>query len=493
MNLARSLFFAQLFKRKHAIIGKNHTEDDKMVKQFKVAVLGGGPGGYVAAIRAALGGATVALIEGGNVGGTCLNVGCIPTKTLLAGAEMLHKVRKAEEFGISVGNVSFDYAKMEQRKDAVVTKIRKSLEGLIAAHKVTIVKGYGRLISPNQIKVGDEIIEAEKIIIATGSEPRNMPAFPFDGKKVHSSTTILDLTELPKSLAIIGGGVIGAEFASLFAEFGVAVHIIEMLPTIVATEGKAVAAALTAAFQKKGIKITTDAMVESLDTSREGVVVHLKGKEPLTAEMALVAVGRKLNTENIGLDKAGVYVDERGVIPVNDMMETNVSHIYAIGDITAKWMLAHVASHQGIVAAQNAVGEMSHMHYEAVPSVVYTHPETATVGYTLEKALEKGYKAVVGKFPFVALGKSQAAIETDGFAQVIIDKDTHAILGAQVVGHEASSLVAQMALAIQNEITIEGITDTIHAHPTIAEAWLEAALIAMETPIHLPPPAKKNA
>lgn len=463
-----------------------------MVKQFKVAVIGGGPGGYVAAIRAALGGATVALIEGENVGGTCLNWGCIPTKTLLAGAEMLHKVKRADEYGIHVEGISFDFAKMEQRKDQVVTKIRKSLEGLIAAHKVILIKGYGRFASPTQIKVGDEIIEAEKIIIATGSEPRNMPAFPFDGQKIHSSSSILGLKALPKSIAIIGGGVIGCEFASLYAEFGVEVHIIEMLPLIAATEGKAVSGALTAAFQKKGIKMTMNALVESIDTSREGVVVRLKGGESIAAEIALVAVGRKLNTDNAQLDKAGVYVDERGVIPVNDKMETNVSHIYAIGDITAKFMLAHVASHQGVVAAQNALGIDSVMHYEAVPSVIFTHPETATVGYTLEKALEKGYKATVGKFPFAALGKAQAAIETEGFAQVVVDKDTHAILGAQVVGHEASALVAQMALAIQNEITIDGVTDTIHAHPTIAESWLEAAMVALETPIHLPP-LKKNA
>lgn len=463
-----------------------------MVRQFKVAVLGGGPGGYVAAIRAALGGATVALIEGENVGGTCLNVGCIPTKTLLAGAEMLHKVKRADEYGIHVEAVSFDFGKMENRKDQVVTKIRKSLEGLIASHKVTLIKGFGHFVSPHEIKVGDEIIEAEKIIVATGSQPRNMAAFPFDGEKIHSSTTILALKELPKSIAIIGGGVIGCEFASLYREFGVDVHIIEMLPLIASTEGKAVSAALTAAFQKKGIKMTTNALVEGVDTSREGVLVHLKGGESIAAEIALVSVGRKLNTDNISLDKAGVYVDERGVIPVNDKMETNVAHIYAIGDITAKWMLAHVASHQGVIAAQNALGLACVMHYEAVPSVVFTHPETATVGLTLEKALEKGYKATVGKFPFAALGKAQAALETEGFAQVVIDQDSHAILGAQVVGHEASALIAQMALAIQNEITLEGVAETIHAHPTIAESWLEAAMVALDTPIHLPP-MKKNA
>ena len=463
-----------------------------MRRQFKVTVIGGGPGGYVAAIRAALSGASVALIEGEHMGGTCLNWGCIPTKTLLAGAEMLHKVKRADEYGIHVEGVSFDYSKMEARKNLVVTKIRKSLEGLIAAHKVVLIRGFGRCISPTEIKVGDEIIESEKIIIATGSEPRNIAAFPFDGKKVHSSNSILGLQALPKSIAIVGGGVIGCEFASLYAEFGVSVHIIEMLPLIASTEGLAVSGALTAAFKKKGIQITLNATVDGIDTEGEGVTVRLKGSDPIRADIALVSVGRKLNTSEVGLEKAGVFVDERGVIPVNDKMETNVSHIYAIGDITAKWMLAHVASHQGVVAAQNATGKVSHMHYEAVPSVVFTHPETATVGYTLEKALEKGYKAIVGKFPFAALGKAQAAIETEGFAQIIIDKDTHAILGAQVVGHEASVLIAQITLAIQNEITIDGLVETIHAHPTVAESWLEAAMVVLDTPIHLPPP-KKNA
>ena len=463
-----------------------------MKRQFKVTVIGGGPGGYVAAIRAALSGASVALIEGENVGGTCLNWGCIPTKTLLASAEMLHKVKRANEYGIHVEGVSFDYAKIEARKNSVVTKIRKSLEGLIASHKVCLIKGFGRCISPTEIKVGDEIIESEKIIIATGSEPRNIAAFPFDGKKVHSSNSILGLQTLPKSIAIIGGGVIGCEFASLYAEFGVAVHIIEMLPHIASTEGLAVSEALKAAFQKKGIKITLNATVEGVDIEGDGVSVLLKEADPISAEIALVSVGRKLNTGEIGLEKAGVFVDERGVIPVNDKMETNVSHIYAVGDITAKWMLAHVASHQGVVAAQNATGTVSHMHYEAVPSVIFTHPETATVGYTLEKALEKGYKAIIGKFPFAALGKSQASIETEGFVQIIIDKDTHAILGAQVVGYEASVLIAQVTLAIQNEITIDGLIQTIHAHPTVAESWLEAAMVVLDTPIHLPP-LKKNA
>ncbi len=459
--------------------------------RYQVAVLGAGPGGYVAAIRAALEGANVALIEGENVGGVCLNWGCIPTKALVANAEVLSKVRHAGDFGIQTGPVSFDFAFMSRRKDSVVEKIRKSLEGLIAAHKVTIIRGWGQLTSAAQIKVktgeGYQVIDADKIIIATGSVPRDMPAFPFDFERVHSSNSILGLTQLPKSLVIIGGGVIGAEFAGLYNELGVQVHVVEMMPTLIPTEAKALSQALEAVFKKKGIKITLNARVEGIEKTASGC--KLKGVDA-EGEMVLVAVGRSLNTQNIGLEKAGVYVDERGVIPVDDRMQTNIPGIYAIGDITAKYMLAHVASHQGIIAAQNAVGIPSKLDYRAVPSVIFTSPEIASVGYSLEKAQAAGYDAVVGKFPFMALGKSQATMETDGFAQIVMDRKTSAIIGAQVMGYGASSLIAPMVLAIQNELTIHCLAETIHAHPTIAESWLEAAQIVMDKPIHMPPARK---
>lgn len=462
-------------------------------KKFKVAVIGAGPGGYVAAIRAAQSGQPVALIEKEFLGGTCLNWGCIPTKTLLANADVLHKVKNAHLFGITVGDISFDYAQMKTRKDQVVEKIRKSLEGLINAHKVQIIRGTAELISSHEIKISgqtNEIIEAENIIVATGSRPKDIGAFPFDYKKIHDSTSILALNALPKSIAIIGGGVIGCEFASLYAELGVEVVILEALPSILPLETKAVSAHLTTAFTKKGIKIQTGVFVSKIETTDTGVKVHL-ADSVVESEIALVAVGRALNVNGLGLEKAAVFVDEKGFVPVNDQMQTNIPHIYAIGDITNKALLAHVASHQGIVAAMNAIGLKAKMHYEAVPNVIFTHPEIATVGLSQEKALEKGFKAVVGKFPFQALGKSIAAIDTEGFAQIIIDQPTGAILGAQVVGHEASSLIAPMTLAIQNELTIESITETIHAHPTIAEAWLEAALIGTGTPIHFPPQPKK--
>lgn len=463
-------------------------------QKFDIAVIGAGPGGYVAAIKASQSGESVCLIEKDFLGGTCLNVGCIPTKTLLANASVMQKIKAAELYGIFTGQIAFDYAKMKMRKDAVVEKMRKSLEGLIRSNGIVILSGHAEFLSPREIKLkGQEnkIIEAEKTIIATGSEPLDIPAFPCDHKKIFNSTSILELTSIPKTLAIIGGGYIGCEFASLFAELGSRVIILEALPSIVIAQGKSISEALTAAFRKKGIDIYTDVFVEGIDPIAEGLSVRLKNRDPINCDAALVSVGRKIISGHLGLEKAGVIVDDKGAIVVNEKMETNVPGIYAIGDVTGKFMLAHVASHQGIIAASNAVGQEAVMHYNAVPAVIFTSPEIATVGMTLEQATEKGYQAVVGKFPFQALGKSVAAIETEGFSQIIIDKTTGQILGAQVVGHEASILIAEMALAIDNELTVDCIIDTIHAHPTIAEGWLEAALLANDTPIHFPPKIKK--
>ncbi len=310
-----------------------------MNQKFDVAVIGGGPGGYPAAIKVAQSGKTCAIIESNTMGGTCLNRGCIPSKVLIAGAEALHKIRQAEEFGISVGKVSFDYKKMVSRKDTIVDKVRQGLEGLIAANKITLLKGYGKLTSPNTIKITGEFsgeIYADKIIIATGSEPREMPQFPFDHKRIHDSTSMLDIQELPKKLVIVGGGVIGCEFASLFIEFGVEVIILEALSRMIPMECSSVSAALTRAFTKRGVKMETSVFVEAIENTGQGITVRLAGGKTIEADMALVAIGRKLNTKGIGLEKAGVVVDEKtGIIPVNDKMETSVPGIYAIGDIAS--------------------------------------------------------------------------------------------------------------------------------------------------------------
>ncbi len=466
---------------------------EKEENHFDVIVLGSGPGGYPAAIRAAQNGKKTALIEAKELGGTCLNRGCIPSKTLIANAEVLQKVMEAKEFGVVIGEVSFDYTKMAARKDAIVAGIRKSLEGLIRSNGITLFRGFGKFLSPDTIKVQGEdnaVLSAENIIIATGSEPRSIPAFPFDGEKILDSTSLLERTTLPKSLVIIGGGVIGCEFACLHNTFDVDVTLIEMMPRIIPMEAESVSSALARSFQKQGIRIETNAMVKAIKTGQQGVIVELAGDRIIEAEIALVAVGRTMNTTGIGLEDAGVIPDKQGNIRVNEKMETNVRGIYAIGDIASPYWLAHVATHQGLVAANNASGIPAKMHYDAIPSVIYTKPEVATVGMSLEKAIERGFSATVGSFPFQALGKAQATMETEGFAQIVVEKVTGRILGAQVVGYEAGALVAEMAVAIANELTIESITETIHAHPTITEAWLEAALHSQETPLHLPPKRK---
>lgn len=463
-------------------------------KKFDIAVIGGGPGGYPAAIRAAQHGKSVALIEAKELGGTCLNRGCIPSKALIAGSEFLSNLSHAAKFGIHIKDITLDFGQLATHKDQVVNRMRTGLEGLIAANKITVFRGYGQLTGKNEIKItGNEPdwIEADKIILATGSEPRNISAFPFDYERIHDSTSLLELKNLPKSILIVGGGVIGCEFASMYAALGVNVTILELLPTIIATESKEIIQTLTRAFTSRGIKVETGVKVQKIDKTERGITAIVEGGKTYEAEMCLVSVGRSLNTQGIGLEKVGVLVLDTGLISVNEKMETSVDGIYAVGDIASKWWLAHVASHQGLVAADNACGKAAGMSYNAIPSVIFTTPEIGSVGLSLDEALKQGYKAKVGAFPFQALGKSQAALHTDGFAQVVIDEKTGQILGAQAIGFEAATLIAEMVLAITNELTVECVAETIHAHPTIAEVWLESAFLAEGLPLHLPPKFKK--
>lgn len=459
-------------------------------KKFDIAILGSGPGGYPAAIKAAQMGKKVALIEPNEVGGTCLNRGCIPSKALIANAHLWSKMARAEEFGISITGASFDFAKMKARKDKTVASLRNSLTHLIASNGVTLIRGYGKFLSAREIKVNGEencIVQADQTIIATGSEPRALPGFPIDGERIHDSTTMLNISELPKKIIIIGGGVIGCEFASLYNAFGVDVTVVELMERILPMECITISNALDKIFRKKNIAIKTSVKVEGVQREGGGITLLLSGGEKLAADMALVSVGRSLNSSAIGLDKAGVIVKPNGMIDVNSRMETNVPGIYAIGDLASKWWLAHVATHQGLVAARCACGEAAEMHYNAIPSVIFTDPEIGTAGKSLQQALDEGYPARLGTFPLLALGRSQAALETEGFAQVVVDSTTGQILGAQVIGAEASILIAEMASAIANELTLECVTETIHAHPTLAEAWPEAAFMAEGMPLHLPP------
>jgi dihydrolipoamide dehydrogenase len=463
-------------------------------KEFDLAVIGAGPGGYVAAIKAAQLGKSVALIEKDKLGGTCLNVGCIPTKTLLSNASVLHQIKRAAEFGIEVGPVALHYEKMKARKDQVIAKMRAGVEGLMKSNKVSVFYGTASFERAHELKVmGAEnfFIEADNIVIATGSIPFDIKAFPCDHDRILNSTSILELTRIPKTLAIVGGGYIGCEFASLFAELGTKVTILEALPSILTAQGPTVSQFMTKAMASRGIEIRTNVKVQSIKNEKSHAKVTLADGSALDAEYALVSVGRKAYTEGLGLEKAALALNDKGFLETDEKMETSAPGIYAIGDVIGKWMLAHVASHQGIVAAINACGGEAVVHYEAVPAVVFTTPEIATVGLTLETATAQGYAATQATLPFLALGKAQAALETEGFAQIVSDKKTGQILGAIVIGHEASNLIAEMTLAIQNELTLESILETIHAHPTIAECWHEVTGIALEMPINYPPRARK--
>lgn len=463
-------------------------------KKFDVCIIGSGPGGYPAAIKLAQSGKKVALIEATEIGGTCLNRGCIPTKALIANAEILSHIRKAKDFGIQVDGVKVNFPTMQKTKDDTVKGLKKSLEGLILSNNITIIRGYATFAGPHKLEVKGKdscFLTAPNIIIASGSEPKEIPAFAFDNTLIHSSTSILALEKLPEKMAIVGGGVIGCEFASLYSELGVKVTIIEMLDRIIPLEAPALSQALTKSFTASGIEIQTGIAVSSIQKNAKGVVITLADKKQIDASCALIAIGRSLNSDKLCLEKAGVKV-EKGAIVVDDTMKTNVAGIWAIGDVTGKSLYAHVATHQGIVAASNILGHSAHMNYDAVPGVIFTIPEIGSCGLTLEEAKKRGItSAKLASYPFQALGKAQAAHQTEGFAQIVIDEKTGQVLGGQVIGHEAGILLSSIAYAIANELTVECITETIHAHPTLSEVWMEAAFLVQDMPLHYPPIRKK--
>ncbi|UFT55259.1 dihydrolipoyl dehydrogenase [Chlamydia trachomatis] len=465
-----------------------------MNEAFDCVVIGAGPGGYVAAITAAQAGLKTALIEKREAGGTCLNRGCIPSKALLASAEIVAQIRHADQFGIHINGFSIDYPAMVQRKDTVVRSIRDGLNGLIRSNKITVFSGRGSLISSTEVKILGEtpsVIKAQSIILATGSEPRAFPGVPFSQQspRILCSTGVLNLKEIPQKMAIIGGGVIGCEFASLFHTLGSEVSVIEASQQILALNNPDISKTMFDKFTRHGIRFMLGASVSSIEDMGDRVRLTINGNIE-EYDYVLVSIGRRLNTENIGLDKAGVICDERGVIPTDSTMRTNVPNIYAIGDITGKWQLAHVASHQGIVAARNIAGHKDEIDYSAVPSVIFTFPEVASVGLSPTSAQQQGIPVKVTKFPFRAIGKAVAMGESDGFAAIISHETSQQILGAYVIGPHASSLISEITLAIRNELTLPCIYETIHAHPTLAEVWAESALLAVDTPLHMPPTRK---
>ena len=452
-------------------------------KSVDVAILGAGPGGYPAAIRLSQGGKSVALIEAKEVGGTCLNRGCIPTKTLLRAVLAPIKTNAAKN-----RFASEDWASLIQEKNSVVAGLRSGLEGLLRSNGVSLIYGRGTLVSPQEIEVQGKaplLVRASDIIIATGSEPRELPPIPFNHRTIFSSTSILDLPFVPASITIVGGGANGCEFASIFSSIGSHVTLVELLPRILPLEAEAVSSTITQAFLKEGIEVCTGESVTASVSDDSGVTVTLSSGKTIQSSIALVAAGRALNTDSIGLSAVGVRV-ERGAIPTDDRMATNINGIWAVGDITAKFLYAHVATHQGLVAAENILGRQKKMYYNAVPGALFTRPEVGSVGYSLEEAKKKGFSAESASFPLRALGRAHASGETEGFVQIVFEPATGRILGGQAVGYHAAELIAELTLAITNELTLECITDTIHAHPTFSEGWMEAAFIAEGKPLDFP-------
>lgn len=463
----------------------------------KLTIIGAGPGGYVAAIRAAQKGAQVTVIEGAEVGGACLNRGCIPTKTLIASAEALEHMRNAADFGIEApGEVGFNLAKIRERKDKVVSTQVKGIRGLFKSWGVDLIEGRASLLSPEVVRVvrkdGAAMdVKSDKIIIATGSRPAKLSAFPFDGVSVITSDDAVQLKRVPKSLLIVGAGVIGSEFAFIYRTFGSEVTMVEMMPRAISTEDEEMADLMEREFKKAKIKLLTNVKVEKVEKGNDGMMTATLGNgQQIKTEMILVSIGRSMNSEHIGLEDAGVAGGRRGEITVNEKMETNVPGIYAVGDVTGNIMLAHVASRQGLVAVDNALGGDSRMDYRVVPSGIFTMPEIGSVGLREKVAIEKGLKYRVGRFPYRALGKAHAMGELTGMVKIIADEATDKVLGVHICGAHATDLIHEGALALQMGATAKQLGNMIHAHPTLSEAIMEAAEDAHKTAIHAPKPGK---
>ncbi|HMK61777.1 MAG TPA: dihydrolipoyl dehydrogenase [Dissulfurispiraceae bacterium] len=457
---------------------------------MRIAIIGSGPGGYVAAIKAAQLGAQVTVIEKDEVGGTCLNWGCIPTKTLSASAEALYKAKRLSEYGIDVqGEVKPDLSRIIDRKDKVVATQIKGIRSLFKFRNINLIEGSGRIKSIGQIDVEKrdgtrQVVEADKIIIASGSRPARISTFPIDGKSILSSNEAVVLRQLPQSLIIIGAGVIGCEFACIFAEFGVEITMLELLDRAVSTEDYEISEILERELKKKKIKVVTGVKVERVEILPDGVRAVVEGEKTYSAEKMLVSIGRQYNTEDIGLEAVGISKGPRGEIIVDDSMETTIKGIYAVGDVVGGMLLAHVASKEGIVAAVNACGGDMKMDYSVVPAAIFTSPEIGSVGLREHQAVSKGLKVRAGRFQFRALGKAHAMGEIAGFVKIIADSDSDRILGVHIIGPHAADLVHEGALAIKGGMTAKQLGEMIHAHPTLSEGLMEAAEDVHGSAIH---------
>ncbi len=464
----------------------------------EIVVIGGGPGGYVAAIRAAQLGGKVTLIEKEELGGTCLNWGCIPTKALLRGVEILETVQGAKDFGILAGEVRVDFSRLMTQKDRAVKTLVAGVNGLMKSNGIEVIKGKARFLSPKQMEVVDEkgqkvTIQAQKIIIATGSGSATLPVPGAQLPGVIDSTGALQLKQIPGSMAIIGAGPIGMEFGTIFAALGTQVTVIEMMPQILPTEDPEIASALDKSLRRLKIQILINSRLKEIVAgSAKGLkiaVVTGEGEKTFEAETVLMAVGRKPNLEGLGLQEAGIGFSKKG-IEINEKMETNVPGVYAVGDVTGKWLLAHFAFAQGTVAAENALGQEARMDSRVVPRCVYTLPEVASVGMTEKEAKEAGHELKVGRFPFAANGKATILGERNGFVKIISESKYDEILGVHIFGPHATDLIGEAVLAMRLEGTALDVAQAIHPHPTLTEAMMEAALDVEGMALHFPPRKK---
>jgi len=460
---------------------------------FDCVVIGAGPGGYVAAIRAAQLGLKTAVIEKESPGGVCLNWGCIPTKALLKTAEVYNTMKHASDFGLQTGEVGYDFDAVIDRSLKVVDQMTNGVQFLLKKNKVTLIKGHATLQQGNKIQVADESGSAQtvsygNVIIATGGRARTFPSLPVDEERIMTYRTAIRLKDQPKKLLVVGAGAIGIEFAYFFNSFGTEVTVVEMMDNVLPIEDEEISKALQRSLTKQGLKVKPKTVVESLQRSGEGVSALLKTgdkTEQWEGDYCLVAVGVQGNVENLGLEEIGV-VHERSFINVDGNYRTNVPNVYAIGDIIGAPLLAHVASHEGIIAAEHIAGNHPHpMDYGNVPGCTYCQPQVASVGLTEKAAREAGKNVKVGKFPFQASGKAVAIGETEGFVKVVIDADIEEILGVHIVHAEATELIAEAGVARSHEAIASSIMETVHAHPTLSETVMEAMGAALGRPIHI--------
>lgn len=472
-----------------------------MSKEYDLVILGGGTGGYVAAIRAGQLGMKVAVVEAKKLGGTCLHHGCIPSKALLRSAEVFRQTKEASIYGVETNEPTLDFGKVQERKTQIIERLHSGVQGLMKKGKIDIYHGFGRILGPSifspmpgtiSIEHGDgeenTMLVPKNVLIATGSRPKSLPGLEIDGTSIMTSDEALEMNQLPASIIIVGAGVIGIEWASMLADFGVDVTVIEYLDRILPTEDSAIAKEVERQLKKKGVQFYTNAKVlpETVDKEKGvSITAEIEGeKQVFQADKMLVSVGRAANTSNIGLENTSIVV-ENGFIQTNEWYQTKETHIYAIGDVIGGMQLAHVASHEGITAVEHMASEKTYpIEYDNIPSCVYSSPEVASVGLTEAEAKEKGFTIKTGKFPFQAIGKALVHGESDGFVKIIVDKQTEDLLGIHMVGPHVTDLISEAGLAKVLDATAWEISQTIHPHPSLSEIMGETALAVEKLQIH---------